>query len=95
MRSVARCSPRARSWAAARLDWYPSLLGGADVDDQRAAGVFAGEVWWVDSFESGPCLAEDLIDRTPVAPRGVHWGCVSYMRTATTKPEIAVRTATA
>ncbi len=61
-------------------------------DDRFGTGR---KVRWIDTIESRPSLGEDLLDRAPVLPVAFHCGWVSYMRTATTKPETAVSPATA
>ena len=72
-----------------------SLFEGPDVDDQRSSETLMLEGAWLDAVESGAGGSEDLVDRVPLAAQGVHRGWVSYMRTATTRPDAAVRMATA
>ena len=81
-----------RAW---KLAVSGALFDGADVDDQRAGAAFGFEFLGFDSVEAGTSECEDLFDRAHVAARIVHRGWVSYMRTATTAPEMAVSAATA
>ena len=64
-------------------------------DTFDAGGRLVDPSNWLDAVESGAGGSEDLVDRVPLAAQGVHRGWVSYMRTATTRPDAAVRVATA
>ena len=64
-------------------------------DTFDAGGRLVDPSNWLDAVESGAGGSEDLVDRVPLAAQGVHRGWVSYMRTATTRPDASVRVATA